>query len=538
MKSIQGRLTVYMVAGTALLLLAVGLILDIQLSKQFDREFNRSLLAKALTMVTLAKQDNGEVEFDLVEELAPEFKPGVRPEYLQLMFQDGTVLRKSSSLGEADLRVSAASLDHPSFEDLTLPDGRPGRMVTFKFVPIDDSGSDEDDGESGDKESDDNLGIESSDNSSSSAGLDDDREENSSQDSGSVYSADDGSEDLDNVSSEDDSKDATITDPDRQILIDLALAQGRESLDGLLVTMRTTLLLAFVPLMALLAVLARFSIHVGLKSLRLMAREVGSISANNLHKRLTPETASKELDPITNRLNDLLARLEDSFEREKRFSGNVAHELRTPIAELRTLAEVGRQWPTEREMVEGFFGDLIDLADDMETTVVNLLLLARLDAGTQEVTQESFDLAELIDTICVKLQEQVKEKKIRLDNRITRTLHVMTDKDKLKLILINIIYNAVAYSPSGSVVVIDAPDSDSFVELAVSNEAVGLSDQDLSMMFERFWRQDQVRTTGNHAGLGLSLVKALADLLNLEIKPSLHDGSRFTLSLSGLVPAM
>ena len=60
----------------------------------------------------------------------------------------------------------------------------------------------------------------------------------------------------------------------------------------------------------------------------------------------------------------------------------------------------------------------------METTVVNLLLLARLDAGTQEVTQESFDLAELIDTICEKLEEQVKEKKIRLDNRITRTLNI------------------------------------------------------------------------------------------------------------------
>lgn len=144
----------------------------------------------------------------------------------------------------------------------------------------------------------------------------------------------------------------------------------------------------------------------------------------------------------------------------------------------------------------------------------------------------------MIDTICEKLEEQVKEKKIRLDNRITRTLNIMTDKDKLKLILINIIYNAIAYSPSGSVVVIDAPDSDSRVELAISNEAVDLSDQDLSMMFERFWRKDQVRTTGSHAGLGLSLVKALADLLNLEIKPSLHDGSRFTLSLSGLVPAM
>jgi len=502
MKSIRGRLTVYIVAGTALLLLAVGLILDIQLSKQFDREFNRSLLAKALTMVTLTEQDNGVVEFDLVEDLAPEFKPGSRPEYLQLLFQNGAVLRKSSSLGDADLRISDAMLGQPHFDDLTLPDGRQGRMVTLKFIPIDDSGGEDEDGDRVDT-----TNIENTDETS--------REEDFMP-----------------------SRAASATGPAPRFLIDLSLAQGKEPLNGLLATMRTTLLLAFVPLMALLAVLARFSIHFGLKPLRRMARQVENISANNLHVRLVPEFASTELDPITIRLNDLLARLEDSFEREKRFSGNVAHELRTPIAELRALAEVGKQWPAEREMVAGFFGELIDLADDMERIVVNLLMLARLDTGTQEVTPESFDLAELIDSICEKLRQQVKEQKIEFDNRITQTLVVVTDKDKLKLILVNIIYNAIAYSPSGSVVMIDAPKSDSNVELEVTNETVDLSDQDLSMMFERFWRKDQVHTTGSHAGLGLSLVKALADLLDLKIKPSLHDGSRFTLSLSGLKPAV
>jgi len=78
------------------LLLAVGMAIDSELSQQLEREFDRSLLAKAMTMVALTEQDEGEVEFDLVEDLAPEFKPGDRSEYLQLLFRDGTVLSKSS----------------------------------------------------------------------------------------------------------------------------------------------------------------------------------------------------------------------------------------------------------------------------------------------------------------------------------------------------------------------------------------------------------------------------------------------------------
>jgi two-component system sensor histidine kinase QseC len=318
------------------------------------------------------------------------------------------------------------------------------------------------------------------------------------------------------------------------VLIDLALAQGKEPLAGLLATMRVTLLLSFILLMALLAGLARISISIGLKPLRQMAREVGSIGASNLDLRLTPNSQSQELNPITDRLNDLLERLEDAFDREKRFSGNVAHELRTPIAELRTLAEVGKEWPSERDMVEGFFSDLIELADDMERTVVNLLMLARLDAGTQEVIHESFNLCDLVDDICKKFRQNSSERRISLDNRITGVLYATTDKDKLKLILTNIIFNAVSYSPSDSSVVIEALREGEDVELIVSNETVDLCEKDVQMMFERFWRKDQVRSEDNHAGLGLSLVKALADLLKIRISPTLDADSRLTLSLSGL----
>jgi signal transduction histidine kinase len=459
-------------------------------------------------MVTLTEQDEGEVEFDLVEELAPEFKPGERAEYVQLLFQDGTVLSKSTSLGATRLDYDAIEVE-PSFADLTLPDGRPGRMVTFRFIPIDDSADDD----SSDDESADDASSDDDSSAAAEAG-------NGGQTGLLLADSGDG-------------------DPgaDREIWIDLALAQGKEPLANLLATMRTTLLLSFLLLMALLAVLARFSIHAGLRPLREMASEVESIGASNLDRRLATGTGTRELSPITGRLNELLERLEEAFEREKRFSGNVAHELRTPIAELRALAEVGREWPSEEEMVAGFFGDLIDVADDMERTVVNLLMLARLDAGTQDVKRETFDLSELVANVCDRFEEQASENGLHLDNRIQEPLEVSTDKDKLKLILVNLVYNAISYSPTGTAVVIETNGHGGELELMVSNEAVDLSADDVGQMFERFWRKDQARTTGSHAGLGLSLVKALSELLGLKVKPALDGGSRFSLSLQGLAPA-
>ena len=143
-------------------------------------------------------------------------------------------------------------------------------------------------------------------------------------------------------------------------------------------------------------------------------------------------------------------------------------------------------------------------------------------------------LTEQDNGIVGKFAGQIEEKVLRFRNEVPPGVAVMTDKDKLKLILINIICNAITYSPGGSEIAIQATQIYSDVGLNVSNDTVDLDENDMSMMFERFWRKEQVRTGGNHAGLGLSLVKAPAELLNLKVKPMRDAGSRFTLSLSGL----
>lgn len=475
MRSIQTRLTVYITAGTITLLAAAGAVIDRRVTHQLEQEFDRSLLAKAMTVVSLTEQDAEEVDFDLDEEVMPEYRPGGRPEYFQLWLEDGQTLRKSTSLGERELRRGGAVLNEPVFSDVQLPDQRPGRAVMLRFMPRFDE--------------------------------------------------------------EDEDEPAPAADGEFEgVEAHLTLARGMEPLNELLWSMRTTLLATFVLLMAAGSILVPFAVSRGLRPLKRMAAEVRDLDASKLHKRVRADPGSRELAPIADQLNELLARLQDAFDREKRFSGNVAHELRTPIAELKALAEVGRGWPEEREMVEGFFRDLIDLADDMERTVVNLLMLARIDAGTQGVKQEPVKLTELVHEVLERLQPSIDEKQLKVDNRLTNGITVQSDGDKLKLIVTNILYNAVSYSPPGKSILIDLMETDHGLKLSVSNDAAYLSENDLPLMFERFWRKHQVNTGDSHAGLGLSLVKSLSELLGLNLKPLLDADHRFTLSLSGLAP--
>jgi signal transduction histidine kinase len=211
--------------------------------------------------------------------------------------------------------------------------------------------------------------------------------------------------------------------------------------------------------------------------------------------------------------------------------------LRTPIAELRALAEVGGKWPADEMLVRGFFGDLVNLAEDMERTVGNLLVIARLDAGQQVVDLQSIDLRVLVDGTWRLFERDARLRGVRFDNRIDPAVRVQSDRDKLLMILGNLLSNAVDYSPDESEIVIEARRSESRISVSVSNRTIDLTERDMPLLFERFWRKDQARTGGRHAGLGLSVVKALAEVLDHRIIPRIDRQGRFTVTLSDILAA-
>lgn len=489
MTSIQSRLTLYIVISTTILLIIAGVFVDRLLREQLERDFDRNLLDKAMLLVSLTGRDARVIEFDFSYEFMPEFddEDGDEAEYFEFLLPDGTLFARSESLEDDTLLDTAPPAKEPRFEDVELPDGREGRMVLLSFAPQ----------------------------------VDIDEEE---ADKASVVSTEDEDE-------------IQMVIPDNLPVdteVGLAVAKGKETLSELLGAIRTTLVLTFLGLIAAVAIFVHLCVDRGLTPLRMIAGEVRDLDSTKLNTRIKTIPRTEELRPITDQLNHLLERLDEAFEREKRFSGNVAHELRTPIAELRTLAEVGKKWPGDQSMVRMFFGDLVNLADDMERTVTNLLNLARLDAGQQELELESVNLSRVIEKCWKQVAAEAENKSVQLDNRIRKDLMVRTDQDKLVLIVGNLFANAVNYSLERSSIVVEAREANSRIQFSVSNLSVDLTERDLPLMFERFWRKDKARTKGRYAGLGLTLVAALGEILDITVRPTLDTNGRLTMTLSGL----
>lgn len=268
----------------------------------------------------------------------------------------------------------------------------------------------------------------------------------------------------------------------------------------------------------------------GLRPLERLADDVEKVNADTLMLRLPADDVPRELQVITARLNALFARLEAAFERERRVSGAMAHELRTPIAELRNLAECALKWPEARDLETD--RDALAIARQMEAMVTHMLALARSETGHLRPNLEPVNLALAVE----QAWKPVAETAARRNNRLHTTLQPVTvqaDPALVRAILGNLLENSAEYSPEGSEIRVSLKaDAAGFV-LEVANPAPDLTPGDVSRFFERFWRKEAARSGGRHAGLGLSLAKAFARCLGWEVTSRLDADSLLTLAITG-----
>jgi signal transduction histidine kinase len=192
--------------------------------------------------------------------------------------------------------------------------------------------------------------------------------------------------------------------PSREAIV--VVAADCESLDQTLATLATVLVVAVVLTMGITVPLVKFSLQRGHAPLELLSQQAADITADSLQKRFPVDSMPEELQPIAARLNGLLRRLENSFERERRFSADLAHELRTPLAELRTQAEVELAWPESGETEK--HRQTLDIALQMEAMVTRLLELARCENGNISLQVEEILLAPLVEEVWRPLAGKAK----------------------------------------------------------------------------------------------------------------------------------
>ncbi len=315
----------------------------------------------------------------------------------------------------------------------------------------------------------------------------------------------------------------------------LVAAFHRHELDERLHHLGMVLLLVGAGMAAATVVVVSLVVRRGLWPLSALAERVGTIDASSLRLRFPNHNLPAELLPIAERLNDLLARLEASFARERRFSANVAHELRTPIAELRALAEVALKWPEEGVAAQGALKDALGIALQMESIATGLLALARCEGSLLSVRLERVPIAAVFDEVYQPLAARARAKQLTVGVEVPKEACWFTDRAAFRSILTNLLSNAVDHSQPATTVKVRMENNGAGERLLISNRNGSVVPEDLPHLFERFWQKDEARSSPDHCGLGLSLARAYAESLGMKLDVQL-DHAEITFMLSGTSP--
>jgi len=256
-----------------------------------------------------------------------------------------------------------------------------------------------------------------------------------------------------------------------------------------------------------------------------IARKAELITQHNLSERLPVAQTAEELERLSLSLNLMIGRLEDAFMNSKRFVADASHELRTPLtamrAELESLASDVRVKPELREAL----GSLLEEVERLTRIVEQLFALSRLDAGEAQSEWVQFDLAELAVTTAEQMSLLAEDKGIRVACDAKQRVTVEGDRARLKQVVVNLLDNAIKYTPEKGEIRLRVAVADDHAVLEVSDNGVGIPREAVPHVFERFFRVDKARTRDpGGAGLGLSIVKSICTAHGALVQVESHNG--------------
>lgn len=249
-----------------------------------------------------------------------------------------------------------------------------------------------------------------------------------------------------------------------------------------------------------------------LAPLAVMAARASDISARSLSQRLPVANPQDELGQLGSVFNQMLGRLEASFEELRRFAADASHELRTPLTALRTAGEVAlREKPSEARLRETL-GAMLEDAQRMQDLVESLLVFARAEADTQPLQRLPIRCESLIQEVAENLRVLAEAKQQQLLVEFGTGAVVMGDPGLLRQAVLNVVHNAIRYTPPGGRVTIRGRDRKGEVHLEVEDTGTGIAVEHRPHVFERFYRVDPSRSRAEGgAGLGLAIARALIE---------------------------
>ncbi|HWB52678.1 MAG TPA: histidine kinase dimerization/phospho-acceptor domain-containing protein, partial [Tepidisphaeraceae bacterium] len=310
MTSLRRRFAIWFLSATAILAMAAGAFLYLYVQSAIYSEFDSGLHAKLQVIGSLLRiENNGSYSMDFSSQSMPEYLVHRHPEYFEVFLSNGKPLERSESLKGQDLITPTAVDAGSGAWDIRLPDGQAGRAMAGWIRPLPDA---EDQNEPGWQH-------------------------------------------------------AVASAPAPPELV--VVAKERAGIDRVLSELMSALIVAAVVLTIGSIFAVQFVVNQALKPVNLLAERAKNVGPQTLDYRFDIDAMPQELKPIAQRLNDLLMRLDQAFSRQRRLNADIAHELRTPIAELRSLSDIASRWPGDRAQSAVYFHDAHEIALKMGSLV-------------------------------------------------------------------------------------------------------------------------------------------------------------------------
>lgn len=273
----------------------------------------------------------------------------------------------------------------------------------------------------------------------------------------------------------------------------------------------------------------------GIRPVEEMATTARHISSSNLQERIRPEGYPFELASLAGTFNQMLDRLEGSFERISRFSADIAHDLRTPVNNIRGEAEVAlarvRSAGEYREVIESCLEEAVRLSD----LIGDLLFLGRAESPLLDLRREPVDVGELLGHVREYYEASAADAGVSLTRAVSgEPVVAALDRSLMQRAVGNLVSNALAHTPPGGTVILGASDDESWLRIVVSDTGAGIPPEALPRVFDRFFRVDTSRSQeSGGTGLGLAIVQSIALLHGgkAEISSRPGEGTRVTLHI-------
>lgn len=271
----------------------------------------------------------------------------------------------------------------------------------------------------------------------------------------------------------------------------------------------------------------------GLRPVHVVTDTARRINPSNLGERIEADGLPAELLALADTFNAMLDRLEQSFTRLSRFSADIAHELRTPVNNLRGEIEVTLGKPRTPDHYREVLGSNLEECGRLARLIESLLFLARAENPRTQIVKEGFEVGVELATVCEFYEATAGEKGVKLVVAATGRVHAALNRPLFQRAVGNLVANAIAHTPPGGAVTLTASGDDTSTIVEVADTGCGVLAEHLPHIFDRFYRADQVRSssTGN-VGLGLAIVKSIVELHGgtIQIASEVGRGTRVFMS--------